>query len=171
MILRALAAAVGVVATMVVMSGCSAPTPSPTAVFASEDEAFAAAEETYRAYNDAVNARWANPGSAPDSASFLVDEALEDDLTSNREFESAGLSIVGENWILSIEPVSSDLQDGTVVIDTCLDVTPSRIVNAAGTDVTPADRPEHVVLRVDLVQIGDRLLIRRSAVAPEIATC
>src|SRR5690606_38234156 len=39
--------------------GCSPepdPTPTPTAAFASEEEAFAAAEETYRAYIDAFNA-------------------------------------------------------------------------------------------------------------------
>ena len=42
----------------VLMSGCAAdpsvePTPTPT--FANEDEAFAAAEATYRAYVDALN--------------------------------------------------------------------------------------------------------------------
>ena len=41
------------------VSACTpepAPTPTPTG-FASEDEAFRAAEETYRAYVDALNAR------------------------------------------------------------------------------------------------------------------
>lgn len=49
--------AVGAVLAVVLVSGCTPtpePTPTPTG-FANEEEAFRAAEETYRAYVDALN--------------------------------------------------------------------------------------------------------------------
>ena len=84
-ILRATTAAVLLAASVVALTGCLGsapdPTPTPTAVFTSEEEAFAAAEETYRAYIDAVNARRADPRSEPDPQSFLIGEAQEADIT------------------------------------------------------------------------------------------
>ncbi|MET0860918.1 MAG: hypothetical protein ABW091_07810, partial [Microbacterium sp.] len=57
MIPRLLPLSVALVLASAALSGCTpqpAPTPTPTG-FATEDEAFAAAEETYRAYVDALN--------------------------------------------------------------------------------------------------------------------
>lgn len=54
---RALAA---LAVSLVLLTGCTAdpkpsPSPTPTPLFASKKDAFAAAEATYRAYNDALN--------------------------------------------------------------------------------------------------------------------
>ncbi len=53
---RLLAAAAVLACVMMTTTGCFAqPDPEPTPLFSSEEEAFAAAEETYRAYVDALN--------------------------------------------------------------------------------------------------------------------
>ena len=57
MISRVAAAALALAVVLGMTTGCQPePTPSPSGpVFANEEEAFAAAEETYRAYVDALN--------------------------------------------------------------------------------------------------------------------
>ncbi len=56
--LRLAAAAAALALAAVAVTGCSTPAgaPKPTPAFSSEAEAFAAAEATYRAYVDALNA-------------------------------------------------------------------------------------------------------------------
>ncbi|MEZ3160093.1 hypothetical protein AB1K54_06020 [Microbacterium sp. BWT-B31] len=166
MIIRALTAVVGVVATMVVMSGCSAPapspTPTPTAVFASEDEAFAAAEETYRAYIDAVNARRTDPNSSPAPSSFLIGDALADSLAVDRDLEASGIRAVGDTGIERIDRNDAAPTHGRVVIGVCLNSQAVRAVNEPGQDVTPDERPDFALLRASLIQVDDRLLIEQS---------
>ena len=53
---RLLAAAAVLACVLITTTGCFAqPDPEPTPLFSSEEEAFAAAEATYRAYVDALN--------------------------------------------------------------------------------------------------------------------
>ena len=53
---RLLAAAAVLACVIMTTTGCFAqPDPEPTPLFSSEEEAFAAAEETYRSYVDALN--------------------------------------------------------------------------------------------------------------------
>lgn len=153
-------------ASVIALTGCLGSTPEPapttTAVFSSEEEAFAVAEETYRAYIDAVNARYADPASDPDPQSFLVGSALEDDLEAIRSFEELGIRIVGESSIVHIAAVVADPVTGDAQIDVCLDSSRTRVVNASGQDVTMPDRDPRTSLRVDLVVLGDPMLIERS---------
>lgn len=76
------------VAIAVLLTACTpqpGPSPSPsTTGFANEEEAFAAAEATYRAYVDALNARREDPESPVDPRSFLSGHALEADIESQR---------------------------------------------------------------------------------------
>lgn len=155
----------GVLAACIALSGCLGttpePTPTPTAAFASEEEAFAAAEETYRAYVAASNARRADPLSDPDPQSFLVGEALEADLESLREFDELGIHLEGTTRIAAIERVTADPRTGDVEIEACYDVTDSRVVNEAGVDVTIADRDPTILLSVHLAHVDDEIAIER----------
>ncbi|MBD3940822.1 hypothetical protein IF188_03785 [Microbacterium sp. NEAU-LLC] len=166
MILRATTATLGLAAAAVMLSGCLAPapepTPTPTAVFASEAEAFAAAEETYRAYVDAENARWADANSEPSPESFLVAAALDEEIDVNRQFDEAGMRATGQNRVDRVDGVEADLRAGDVSIDVCLDVTDSAVVNADGEDVTPPDRAPQLLVRADLTTVGSGLLIERT---------
>lgn len=157
-------AAAGVTVATFLMTGCLAatpePTPTPTAVFASEEEAFAAAEETYRAYVDAENERWADPRSVPDPQSFLVGDALERDIASRQEADRLGLHIVGASEVLSVTPISADVSEGDIVVQACVDSTNARVVNEAGDDVTLPDRDETVLAEVHFTINDSGLLIK-----------
>jgi len=163
MILRATTATLGLAAAAVMLSGCLAPAPEPTptstAVFASEDEAFAAAEETYRAYVDAANARREHPDAEPDPQSFLIGSALERDVDASREFDELGIRIVGPSHVTAVERVSADLDNGDVVLRACYDSTEARVLNKADEDVTVADRDPTVLVEVNATSVGGDMLI------------
>ncbi|MGN7947608.1 hypothetical protein ACTJKH_02565 [Microbacterium sp. 22215] len=146
--------------------GCApepAPAPSPTPAFASEDEAFAAAEEVYRAYNDAGNARRAESRDA-DPQRYLTGVALESDLDAERYFEEHHLHILGEAMIDGFRGESANLSDSPieVVARVCINVKNTRVVDDKGDDVTPADRPARLPLEVTFVGSKDTLLIADS---------
>jgi hypothetical protein len=160
-----IAAAAGVTVAAFLLTGCLAatpePTPTPTAVFASEGEAFAAAEETYRAYVDAENERRADRQSEPDPQSFLIGEALERDIDSRRELDELGIRLNGPSNVSRIVRVSADATSGGVVLEGCYDSTNARVLNEAGEDVTLADRDPTVMVEVVLTHVGEVLMIEQ----------
>lgn len=161
--LRTTAMATLLLASVVALTGCLGsapdPTPTPTGVFASEEEAFEAAEETYRAYIDAVNARYADPRSVPDPQSFLVGSALDADISSEQEMDQLGIHIVGTSAVSSVGTVSADPTVGDVVIRACLDSTEARVTNDKGEDVTLPDRDPTVLAEVHMTAVGGELRI------------
>lgn len=149
-----------------VASGLSActpapePTPAPTAAFASEEEAFAAAEEVYREYNDAGNAR--RDGRAePNPHDFLIGTALEGDIDALNQLESAGMHLVGDVGVTSFIPQSSKIEGDDVRVEAvvCLDASDTRVVDDEGTDVTPVDRAGVVAQSVTFIGIDGVLKI------------
>lgn len=163
MILRVTATAALLAASIVALTGCLGPapepTPTPTAVFSSEEEAFAAAEETYRAYIDAVNARRADPQSRPDPQSFLIGEALQEDLDTLREFEELGIRIEGTSVVMSVTREAADFVAGEVLLRACYDSTTARVLNQAGDDVTVGNRDPRILLDVHFVTASSDLFI------------
>lgn len=133
------------------------PTPTPTAAFASEEEAFAAAEEVYRAYNDAGNAE-------EDTSPFLTGAALDSQLETRRYLDQNGLTLSGDSTIVSF--VGSNATPGqsvsTIEAQVCLDIGQSRVLDDEGNDVTPADRAPRWPLIVTFVGSSQELLISDS---------
>jgi len=111
------------------LSACSptaAPSPTPTAAFASEEEAFAAAEETYRAYNDAGN-------QGDDASEFLTGEALDSHISTQNYLRENELSLDGASEIVSFEGTNALLDPiAKIDVQVCLDVTGSRVIDASG---------------------------------------
>lgn len=149
------------------LSACSPstdPTPEPTAAFASEEEAFAAAEEVYRAYNDASN------GQAKTS-DFLTGSALRSDLETKRYLKENDLTLRGDSEIVSFSGVEARLESiAEIQAQVCLDVSDSRLLNTDGADITPADREDRWRLNVTITGSADALTISTSSVAEE-ASC
>lgn len=118
------------------------PTPKPTktAAFASDEEAFAAAEETYRAYVDATN-----QVDIQDSASFepvfswLTGTALKDERETFSEFKAEGLTRNGSGSFDSFTPLSFEHDE--VIANLCLDVSEIELNYSDGTSAVPGDRP------------------------------
>lgn len=154
------------VTAVAALAGCTpapVPTPTPTAAFASEEEAFAAAEEVYRAYNDALNA--ARISEEPDGArAYLTGRALESDLEAKRYLDAENLRLVGEGVIDGFEGESATLEKDvtSITVHLCLDVSQTHVEDAAGIDVTPTDRQARLPLEVTFVGSSEALLISSS---------
>ncbi|MDZ8276216.1 hypothetical protein R2Q81_09695 [Microbacterium aquimaris] len=158
-----LARSLGVLIVTAALAGCSPtpePTPTPTG-FASEEEAFAAAEATYRAYVAATNAQREDPAYSPAPESFLRGEALQDEIRASQYLADLGVSVVGDTTVVRVDQVTS--ADNDVTLDVCVDSSRTRILNEEGTDVTP-DRETPTLIRVQLVLAGD-MFITSSATA------
>jgi len=138
-------------AAAVVAAGASCtpepePTPTPTG-FASADEAFAAAEQTYRAYVDALNAvDLADPATFQPVYDWLTGDALSSSKESLTQMHADGWTVVGETTFS--RATLAEHSPDTVVLDLCLDVTDIDVVDASGVSVVPADRTDVQALRV-----------------------
>lgn len=154
--------------------GCApgpAPAPTPTPAFASEEEAFAAAEEVYRAYNDALNERRGGAEGA-DPQQYLIGIALESDIDAQNSLSTQGLRIEGTAEVTSFTGESAELRaEGSRVVGlVCIDVSGVSLVNETGANVTPPERGETVAQRVDFVSSEQSLVISHEATA-ETTTC
>lgn len=148
-------------ATVVVagLCGCAPdpfadPTPAPTpsgvvSGFASDEEAFAAAEATYRAYVDALNeVDLARPETFAAVESWLEGAALSDSQESLSELRVAGVSVVGDTTLHRVSRHSAGHSE--VVLYVCLDVSAVDLVDSEGRSVTPDGRPDRQALEVAL---------------------
>lgn len=144
------------------VGGCDG-TPGPvksTPLFATEEEAFAAAEATYRAYVDLVNRRRDRSDSVPSPTTLLTGEALEADLQAQKKLSDAGLKIVGDTAVDRFDGISSDATSVSAFV--CIDATDTRVRDKNGNDVTPTNRELRSTLRVRFVLADDAFLIVRS---------
>lgn len=139
------------------------PTPTPTAAFASEEEAFVAAEEVYRAYNDAVNTQRKNEND-DDPQKYLTALALQSDIDANRVLQDNGVHIEGPGEVASFEGIGSTLSTtpATVSAEVCLDVGATRVIDEHGEDRTPESRADVVALDVKFVMTDQGLRISSS---------
>lgn len=125
-----------------VLSACTpapAPTPTPTSLFASDEEAFEAAEETYRAYVDAVNASdLSDPDSFEKALALVTGEALQAERESLSQYQAAELSRRGTTTFDSFAPLAVD--GNVVTANLCVDVSEVFLYFPDGTPAQPKDR-------------------------------
>ena len=117
-----------------------APKTTKTAAFATDEEAFAAAEETYRLYVEASNAvDLQNPASFESVFSWLTAAALTDERETYSQFRAEGLRRSGSGSFDSFTPTSFARNE--VIADLCLDVSHIDLSYTDGTSAVPSDRP------------------------------
>lgn len=168
--LRARVAAV-LVSAAIGLAGCTpdpAPQPTPTPLFASEAEAFTAAEQVYRDYIAAENTRQAGDKSA-DPEQFLTGEALSHDIESKRDSQAKGTRVDGAAEVVRFEGKKFESDRAAVTAAVCLDVSRTRVVDAGGEDITPASRPKVASLEVSFVAERHDLKVVR--MTPGTETC
>lgn len=157
-------AGAGLALSAMLVTGCT-PQPNPEESrepFGTEEEAFAAAEETYRNYVDALNARRESPAAEPDPQSFLIGPALEADIRSQQEFDQQGIRVEGPTMIVAVVPKTADLDANTAELLVCLDSSATRVIDEDGNDVTPEERAELAALNVGVVLSASRTRIESS---------
>ena len=152
-----------VVVAVALATGCTpepAPSPTPTG-FASDAEAFAAAEATYRAYIDAVNARRDDASSLPAPSDFLTGDAFSDEIETDQLLEDRGWHIVGHTTVSSVIPDSRSGAD--IMMSFCLDASDTAVRDVDDNDVTPTDRAQVLGVDVTITAVGSALLIASSS--------
>lgn len=134
-----------IAAVAVMLAGCAptpTPTPTPTAAFASEEEAFAAAEETYRAYTDAVNqVDFSDPSTFDGVYVHLSSSSAASTRKVFSEFHAAKVRTVGLTQYDSFAGIAVDLTSGTITAGVCVDVSQVDVVDESGISIVSPDRP------------------------------
>lgn len=162
-----------VVVALAVTLGATAcqpePTPTPTGpAFASEDEAFAAAEETYRAYVDALNqVDLSDPETFEAVYAWTTGELNASDRKGLSEYHANGVRVSGSSEIRSLEPSSYDAETPTVELNVCLDVSNVALTSAAGESLVDPNRVNVQSLTVTVVAAEeDAALMKVASIGP-----
>lgn len=175
-----LAVLTGLALSIGVLSGCTPtpePTPTPTSAFASEEEAFAAAEETYRAYIEATNsADLEDPSSIEAASAYTTGEAKREDQEAFDSMIDQELTVSGQSEVVAVNPVSAEQLDDawTVQIQACLDVSEVKLLRPDGTSAVSPDRPDVQNVSIELVSAHTSpfgMLISAFGSAEEIGPC
>lgn len=145
---RTAAALAGSLVAFGMLSACAPqpePEPEPTAVFASEEEAFKAAEETYRAYNKAYDAiRYEEPSTFEAINQFLGSDMQAEDRKAISERRAEGVTRSGELAVVWFRGES--FEDGTVLATACNDISGIDVKDSTGASlVSPSRTPRHAV--------------------------
>ena len=183
--LTAFAAAVSV---LLLVSGCAPKpveplkpvTPVPEhseRLFETPEEALAAAEAAYAEYQAMSNLIASEGGKDPERiAPYVTEELLPRELEVSGLFTQYELRAEGEATFDSIrlqQYFTASEGHTTVVVYLCNDVSPARIIDKSGADVTP-DRPERVLLEVEFEARGPEpieMLVARSEIWDETLPC
>ncbi|MEO8094921.1 MAG: hypothetical protein ABI632_08310 [Pseudolysinimonas sp.] len=135
-------------------------------MFASDEEALAAAEEVYGRYldvSDSVGASGWNDMSGLESVAR--DDALSDATRSAAEYAAKGWRQVGVTTFDSmVLQQSRDTGAGSIalVVYVCLDVTAADIVDKGGKSVVSTQRSDRLALEVGMDDLDGALKIDRS---------
>ncbi|BAU32035.1 hypothetical protein [Microcella alkaliphila] len=149
---RTAAAGLLIFALVATLAGCSDttripdPTPEATAdpLFASDEEALAAAVEVYERYLAATDEAFESGGSVDDLTEVAEGEALEDLALDFEELEEGGLATSGYRTVTATQFQSrfrSEDPEGEVVIFyACEDVSDTDLVDQSGNSLVTPDR-------------------------------
>lgn len=141
---------------MLVLSGCDgSPDPAPTTtapLFATEAEAFAAAEATYRAYVDALNAvDLSDPATFEPVFALTTGEANKSERQTLSKMHADRWMVSGDSVISLLDPLTFRPETGSVELAICLDVSEVDVVGIDGKSVVDPDRVDVQVVEATAV--------------------
>jgi len=164
----------GVVAIVALLAGCTPtdpvvtprPEPSATPLFASEDEALAAATEAYAAYTAVSDAILNEGGINPERLEAVATgDDLEINLAAFRQSASQGVHSVGQTQFDSVvlQRVLEQSDDGLEVVTLylCEDVAGVDLLDSKGSSLVAPERPNRVPFEVSFSLQGGVLLVSR----------
>lgn len=153
--LRSASIAIALLLGVGVLAGCAPadPVPTPTSTgFASEADAFAAAEATYRAYVDALNqVDLSDPSTFEEVYRWTTGDANAAERESLSGMHAEGWTVSGESEVAGFETTFWDKGENRIEALACVDVTTVALVDATGQSVVPADRPDRYALQLTLL--------------------
>ena len=155
MLVRLASVTLSLALVIAVATGCQPePEPSPSGpAFTTEAEAFAAAEETYRAYVDALNqVDLSDPETFEAVYAWTTGDANAGARESFSEMHAKGWSVRGASRVDRTEPLGAALEKtASVSIVACLNVSDVTLVDADGNSAVAENRPDVQEVRVDTV--------------------
>ncbi|BDZ37750.1 hypothetical protein [Microbacterium suwonense] len=126
------------------------PTPTKTALFSSDEDAFKAAEETYRAYTDALNdVDTGDPKTFEPVMYWASGQASTALKKSLSELHAENVSLVGDTEIVTVTGIATDTNAGTVSLHICADVSNTDVIDSKGASLIPEGRAPVQSLLVD----------------------
>ncbi|MGM7696486.1 hypothetical protein [Microbacterium sp. A84] len=146
------------------------PTPTPTAAFATEEEAFAAAEEVYRAYITTFNKiDLQDPTTFEGLSEFTTGDYLSSERESLSQMHANGQIRGGEIIVVTFQGTEYSAA-GAVLTTTCNDVSGTTFTDENGNSLVPEDRPDRYALLLTF-NLADSSLRLEKAVSTSDATC
>lgn len=126
-------------------SGCSVPPhpePAASAAFATEEEAFAAAEETYRAYVEALNqVDLSDPATFEAVYAWTTGDANAEARETFTEMHAKRWVVEGESIPTIVQAISSvGDEHSPVQVAVCVDVSEVTVSDDSGTSVVSPER-------------------------------
>lgn len=170
MFVRRRHAVAAVLAVALLTTGCGSPASSPTAEPTatapsptdSDTAAFAAAEATYRAYVDALNAVDLSDPTTFEPVYALTTGEMRDETTATfSEMRDQGWRVEGESTVRSLS--LSGATPETVELSVCLDVHEVLVRDSAGSPVTSNERSPVQTLTITVALDSGRGLVHRIA--------
>lgn len=153
MTLRTVRVVAALAVAVVALASCApgpAPTPTPSAPFATEDEAFAAAEATYRAYVDALNqVDLSDPETFEPVYALTTGDANATERENLSRMSAEGWSVAGASLVTRVDSLS-DSSESSISIGACVDVSAVTLLNSVGVSQVDPSRPVVQSVRADL---------------------
>ncbi|WP_322409278.1 hypothetical protein [Microbacterium invictum] len=152
------AAVAGLALSAMLVTGCT-PQPDPEESrepFGTEEEAFAAAEETYRNYVDALNAvDLSDPATFEPVYEWTTGDLNASDREGLSQYHATGARVSGASVPRVIEPVIVDRPEGRIDLAVCLDVSSVTVSNPDGSSLVDPNRVPIQSLTATLVESPD----------------
>ncbi len=155
---RAAAGTVSCLLGAIALAGCTPSespiaTPTPTAIFASEEEALAAATDVYQRYNAAFDSASSKGSEDMSGMQGLVTDAHLKELGKPGTIDSNGWHTEGSSSF-DVKEVASyipGIAETEIALNVCRYLSEVKVVDAEGIDVTPSDWPDYVPLVISFV--------------------
>ena len=151
-----------------VAKATAAPAPAEAPpIFASNDEALAAATSFYSSYQAMANTISREGGADPNRIEpFVTEDMLPGEIATYERLTARGVHLVGDIGFDSMTVQAANLQAGSINLYMCLDVSHGEVVGTNGNSVAPPDRPTRYPLVVALVQNNEnsQLLLEKSEI-------
>ena len=143
-------------------------TPTSTVTPDAEEAAFRAAEATYRAYVDALNAvDLSDPATFEPVFAITTGEVNEADRRNLARYHSAGLSLRGTSKVVSIASARTTDADSVSLL-VCLDVASVELIAVDGSNVVDSDRAPRQSLLVTITGNSQAPLVEKIQGASEV---
>ncbi len=162
--------------------GCTPTTVIPPAgppseevpLFASDEEALAAATEAYEEFLAVSSQILQDGGAEPERARpHLSDSVFAEELAGYEQFSQSGFRLIGQSRITNAvlqQWTQYDL-NAEIIAYFCVSLEGTDVVNGSGESIVTADRPEQSVFEIVLTGSRSDLVIERKQVWSDESAC